>query len=157
MPKQLVFISYSHVDADRDWVRAFVGALRDRGVNVWYDEVEVTVGEALGEAIEKGLRSSDTFVFLMTPESVTRPNVFFEIGVAIGMSKRIVAVVSRDVDLALLPQPLRTRVFLRQASPEETAQELVDRTPTLRAAKKPPGARKAKRRRSKAGSAGSAT
>jgi ABC-type branched-subunit amino acid transport system substrate-binding protein len=120
-----VFLSYSHADADRGWVRAFAESLRKRGVKVWFDEFEVKPGEPLVEAMEQGLRASDSIVFVMTPESVNRPNVFFEIGAAIAGGKRMVAIVSKDLDPSLLPQPLRTRRFLPQGPPEQTADELV--------------------------------
>jgi len=120
-----VFLSYSHADADRGWVRAFAESLRKRGVKVWFDEFEVKPGEPLVEAMEQGLRASDSIVFVMTPESVNRPNVFFEIGAAIAGGKRMVAIVSKDLDPSLLPQPLRTRRFLAQGPPEQTADELV--------------------------------
>ena len=133
MSEPMVFISYSHADADREWVRAFVEALQRRGLKVWYDEFEVSPGESLREALEKGLRGSDVIVFLVTPGSVERANMFFEIGAAVGMGKRVLAIVSKDVDPSLLPQPLRTRRFLAQGSPEETADELVSKTPALQA------------------------
>ena len=79
------------------------------------------------------MRNSDAIVFLMTSESVNRPNVFFEIGAAVGMGKRVIAIVSNDLEPSLLPQPLRTRRFLAQRSPEETADELVSKTPVLQA------------------------
>jgi len=120
-----VFLSYSHADVDREWVRAFAESLRNRGVEVWFDEFEVKPGEPYLEAMEKGLRRSDFIVFVMTTNSVKRPDIFFEIGAAIAGGKRMVAIVSKDVDPSLLPQPLRTRRFLAQGAPEETAEELV--------------------------------
>jgi len=129
-----VFISYSHVDADREWVRAFADSLRKHGVTVWLDEYQVQPGESLREALESGLRGSDVIVFVMTPASVKRANLFFEIGAAVGMGKRVVGIVSRDLDLSLLPQPLRTRKFLIQASPEETANELIEGIAALQGA-----------------------
>lgn len=62
MSEAQVFISYSHADADVAWIRAFADSLRSHGVNVWFDECEVTIGESLSDAIEKELRGSDAIV-----------------------------------------------------------------------------------------------
>jgi predicted nucleotide-binding protein len=123
-----IFLSYSHRDADRAWIRAFADSLQRRGATVWFDEVEIHAGESLREAIEKGLRSSDIVVSLVTPDSVTRPNLFFEIGAAVGMGKRVVAILPKDLDPGLLPDPLRSRRFLLRESPDETAEELLSAT-----------------------------
>jgi TIR domain len=128
MSEQRVFISYSYADADRDWVCAFAESLQHQGAKVWLDELEIPAGESLRDAIEKGLRSSDVIVYIVTPESIKRPNLFFEIGAAVGMGKRVVAVLPRSFEPSQLPQPLRTRRFLLQESPEKTAKELLAKT-----------------------------
>ena len=125
MPKGQVFISYSHADADREWIRAFAESLRRHGAQVWLDEFELRAGEPMREMLEAALRKSDVVVSLITAESVKRPNLFFEIGAALGMGKRVVAILPHDLDPSLVPQPLRTRRYLRRESPEETAVELL--------------------------------
>lgn len=130
-PKMTVFLSYSHADADRKWMRAFAESLERRGVQVWFDEFKVRPGQSLRETIEDGLRGSDVLVPLITPHSVRSAYLFFEIGAAVGMGKRVVAIVSKGLDFSLLPQPLRIRRFLIQASPEETAGQLLSEAPTL--------------------------
>jgi TIR domain len=138
MSERQVFISYSHADADRDWVRTFAESLQQQGVKVWLEELEIPAGEPLRDAIEQGLRSSDIIVHIVTPESLGQPNLFFEIGAAVSMGKRLVAVLPRGFEPSLLPQPLRTRRFLIQESPEKTAKELLAKTI---AEEHPPGKR----------------
>ena len=123
-----VFVSYSHSEADSEWVRQFAQSLEQRGFSVWLDETQMHFGDRFREAIEQGLRGSDIIVSLVTPQSITRPNLFFDLGAALGMGKRVIPIVPKDLDLALLPQPLRGRRFLRQASPEETASALAAET-----------------------------
>src|SRR6266851_10295271 len=96
--KHRVFISYSHNDAD--WARSFAKALAKQGVDVWFDQFEVRAGESLRDALEAGLRSSDVFVTLVDPKFPSKPNLFFELGAAIGMGKRVVAIVPRDFPAA---------------------------------------------------------
>jgi hypothetical protein len=123
MSKQKVFISYSHVDSA--WVREFAQSLGRRGVEVWLDQDKVQIGESLRDAIEKGLRESDLVVALINHESVKRPALFFELGAALGMGKRIVGVVPKEFDASELPQSLRLRRYLVKESPETTADMLV--------------------------------
>jgi TIR domain-containing protein len=128
MSKPKVFISYAYSDADRQWVRDFAQSLKRRGVSVWFDEAQLNVGDPIRDAIEDGLRSSDLLVAIIGPKSAYRPNLLFELGAAIAMGKRVVAVVPSGLDPSLLPEPLRTRRFLVQASPEETASALITET-----------------------------
>jgi len=117
-----VFISYSH--SDPEWTREFAETMVNIGLNVWFDEFNIKAGQSLGEALEKGLRESDIVVLLINSENVNRPNLFFEIGAALGMNKRIIPVVSPNFEAYTLPLPLQRIKFLVQKSPEETAKEL---------------------------------
>jgi len=120
--KLQLFISYSHSDAD--WARSFAQALSKRGFAVWLDQFRVRAGEPLRDALESGLRNSDVFVTLIDAEHPSRPNLFFELGAAIGMGKKIVAIVPKEFPATELPAELRLRRYLTRDSPEETAQEL---------------------------------
>src|SRR4051812_27178027 len=62
MDNRQIFISYSSADAD--WARSFAEALNQRGEKVWFDQFEISLGESLRDALEKGLRASDVFVTL---------------------------------------------------------------------------------------------
>ena len=141
MPKKKqIFISYSHSDADREWIKAFAESLQRGGFTVWLDEWSVRAGESLPESIEDGLRSSDIIVSLITRQSVKQPSLFFELGAAVSMGKRVVAIVSKDVEYSQLPQSLRTRKFLRQSSPEATAKELLSETQSMNSGEEMPEA-----------------
>ena len=123
MDKPSVFISHSI--SDENWVREFANSLEQRGLNVWFDSHSIPLGQSWTEAIEKGLRESNVIVLLVTPDSLKRPNLFFEIGAAMGMGKRLVPVVSKDLDPSALPASLRERRYLLKGSPDVTAQEFV--------------------------------
>jgi hypothetical protein len=125
MSKMRAFISYSHSSADRDWIRAFAEALQREDWDVWLDEWAIPAGQSIQEALEKAIRESDVIVSLIGPQSVRQPWLFFELGAAFGMKKTVVPIVSKDVDFAQLPQPIRSRRFLWQESPEQTAHALV--------------------------------
>lgn len=106
-----VFIS--HTARDTEWARSFAKALKERGVSVWFDEFDVQPGESLREALEAGLRNSDVFVALLDAEAPAKPNLFFELGAAIGMGKKVVPIVPKGI-----------RRYLVRDSPEQTAEEL---------------------------------
>ena len=129
MEKGKIFISHSARDAD--WARSFAQALKQRGVSVWLDEFDVRPGESLREAVEAGLRSSDVLVALLDGEPSSRPNLFFQLGAAIGMGKKVVPIVPQDLDASALPLDIRLRRYLIRDTPEHTAEELSN---TLQAA-----------------------
>ena len=129
MEKRRVFISHSTGDAD--WARSFAQALKERGVSVWFDEFDVQPGESVRDALEAGLRSSDVLVALLDADSPSKPNLFFELGAALGMGKRVVAIVPKGLDPSVLPLDVRLRRYLIRETPEQTAEELSN---TLQAA-----------------------
>lgn len=129
MEKRKVFISHS--SGDVDWARSFAQALKERGVSVWFDEFDVRPGESVRDALEAGLRSSDVLVALLDADSPSKPNLFFELGAALGMGKRVVAIVPKDLDPSALPLDVRLRRYLIRETPEQTAEELSN---TLQAA-----------------------
>jgi hypothetical protein len=123
MNKQ-VFISHS--SADSEWAKSFADALRQHGIRVWLDQSQIKAGESLGEALEAGLRESDVLVAVIDPLTSFRPNLYFELGAAIGMGKRVVPIVPRGLDNSKLPLELRIRRYLVRESPENTAEQLAD-------------------------------
>lgn len=123
MPSDKIFLSYTR--SDEDWARQLAESLKNLGVDVWFDEWSIRAGDNIPDAIEQGLREADAVVLLISPESIQRPNLFFELGAAIGSGKRVVALVPSDLDPADVPAPVRARKYLVKRSPQETARELV--------------------------------
>lgn len=124
-----VFISYSH--SDKEWVRKFAETIVTSGIDVWFDEFNIKPGEPLVESLEKGLRESDAVVLVLNAENMRRPNIFFEIGAALGMNKAIIPVVPAGFEYHKLPLPLQRIKFLIRNSPEETARELTSAVAVL--------------------------
>jgi MTH538 TIR-like domain (DUF1863). len=118
-----IFISYSH--SEHEWAREFAASLVRNGLNVWFDEFNIKAGQLLSDALEKGLRESDAVVLLIDSTNINRPNLFFEIGAALGMNKKIIPIVPEGFEAHKLPLSLQRIKFLVQKSPEETAKELV--------------------------------
>ena len=123
MSKPTVFISYSH--SDSEWVRRFANTLKEQNVAVWLDEWQVAAGESIVEALETGLRASDVIVAVLSSHNIASPNVLFELGFAVGMGKRLIPIVPRGLEISMIPFDLRSRKFLIQGQPDETAHEVI--------------------------------
>lgn len=123
MKAHKVFISYSYEDSE--WVRAFAEALRQQKMDVWLDQWSVAPGESLRSAIEVGLRESDAIIAVVSRSNARNPNVFFELGVALGMGKRLIPIISADLETALIPFDLRVRRYLTMGRPDDIAKKVV--------------------------------
>jgi len=119
-----IFISYSH--RDQEWIKAFTNSLKNQGISSWVDLEKIHLGASVEEAVEQGLRESDLIVALVNSDNLKSPWFLFELGAAFGMKKKLVAIVPEDIDLALVPLPLKRRRYLIKHSPENTAKELVE-------------------------------
>jgi hypothetical protein len=122
-----VFLSYNM--QDRSWVTEFSSALRSAGVTRWFDAHELKAGERWQEAIEGALRDSRVLVLVITPNSFSRPWTFFELGAAVAGHKRIIPVISGDVDLNSLPALVRKFQFVKESSPVEAAKRVAEAIP----------------------------
>ena len=119
-----VFISHSQ--SDKQWVREFAELLEKSGIDVWLDDVEIAVGEPIADKLTEALRSSSSLVLVFGPQSTQTPWLFFELGMALSLGKRVIAVVGRDVSVKELPEPIRERRYLLMESPQETAREVAE-------------------------------
>jgi hypothetical protein len=117
-----VFISHS--SRDQEWVRAFSESLSAHGIQVWVD-YDIQAGKSLVEETERGLRESDTIIFVLTPENVRQPNLIFELGAAVGLGKRVVPILSRGLEPSTLPFPLKQRQGILRDEPHKTAETLL--------------------------------
>jgi len=105
-----VFVSHSH--ADRPLAEALATALRERGVDAWFDKWEVAPGDSLVQKIfEEGLKDCALFIVLLSPASVTSKWVAHELDVAlvrrIEQTTRVVPVVVREAAIPEALKPLR--------------------------------------------------
>src|SRR5205814_7016486 len=66
---QEVFISYSRKDTD--FVRRLDEALKSRGREAWVDWEDIRPTEEWMQAIYAAIDGADTFIFVLTPDSVT--------------------------------------------------------------------------------------
>lgn len=61
-----IFISHASEDKD-EIARPLADALRDRGLNVWFDDFTLTLGDSLSRSIDHGLANSRFGVVILSP------------------------------------------------------------------------------------------
>ncbi len=66
-----VFISHASEDKD-DFVRPLAEALINEGLNVWYDEMTLRIGDSLRQKIDKGLANSRVGLVVLSPSFIKK-------------------------------------------------------------------------------------
>lgn len=130
-----VFISYSRVDSD--FARRLNEALQIQGKRTWFDQESIASGADFQQEIYRGIESSDTFLFILSPESVTSPHCAGEVEHADKHNKRIITILYRDLDVADL-HPILAKIqwlnfHYRENRFEQQLQQLISGLDTDRA------------------------
>jgi len=89
-----VFISYSR--KDKDFVQVLHNALIASKREIWIDWDSIEKGTKWWQEIEKGIEEANTFVFVISPDSVASKVCGDEINHAIRNGKRFLPIVRRD-------------------------------------------------------------
>ena len=66
-----VFISHASEDKD-EIVRPLYEALSNKGLNVWYDEFTLRIGDSLRQKIDKGLSKSRVGLVVLSPSFISK-------------------------------------------------------------------------------------
>lgn len=66
-----VFISHASEDKE-DFVRPLANALINEGLNVWYDEMTLKIGDSLRQKIDKGLANSRVGLVVLSPSFISK-------------------------------------------------------------------------------------
>lgn len=121
----------AHASEDKDRVRPIAEYLMAHGVDVWFDEWEIDLGDSLRQKMEEGLGAMTHFAVVLTETSITKPWVAKEIDVGlvsqVGGKSRFVPLVV-DLDPAKLSPFLQAMLSLKLDSASEAdLKGLVDR------------------------------
>jgi WD40 repeat protein len=90
-----VFISYSR--KDKEFAETLHTALEKSGKDAWIDWQDIPLTSEWWKEIEAGIEGADTFIFVISPDSVASKVCGEEIGHAVKHNKRLFPVVRRDV------------------------------------------------------------
>src|SRR5213596_458237 len=99
-----IFISYAR--ENRDFVHRLNESLTSRGREAWVDWEDIRPTEEFMQAIYGAIEAAETFVFVLTPNSIASTLCGREIAHATAHNKRIVPIVARDVNADTVPEPL---------------------------------------------------
>ncbi|HEX7854968.1 MAG TPA: toll/interleukin-1 receptor domain-containing protein [Sphingobium sp.] len=121
----------AHASEDKARVRPVAEYLMANGVDVWFDEWEIDLGDSLRQKMEDGLGAMTHFVVVLTETSITKPWVAKEIDVGlvqqVGGKSRFVPLLV-DLDPAKLSPFLQAMLFLKiDPASEADLKGLVDR------------------------------
>lgn len=108
-----VFVSYCR--RNKPFVQTLVQALQKRGREVWVDWDSIPSGADWWEEIKLGIEVADTIIFVVSPESLASEVCGRELEHALQHQKRLLPVVCKEVDPALVHPELGkiNWIFLR--------------------------------------------
>ncbi|QZZ18992.1 TIR domain-containing protein [Leptothermofonsia sichuanensis E412] len=89
-----VFISYSR--KDKEFVQQLDAAFRSLGRDPWIDWDDIQPSEDWWQAIETGIEGADTFLFVLSPDSIASQVCQQEIEHAVRHNKRLLPLVWRE-------------------------------------------------------------
>ena len=72
-----VFISYA--SEDQDYADELNAALTSRGLNVWYDQMEIQIGDSIRRSIDNGLRDSNFGVVILSSRFLSKDWTQYEL------------------------------------------------------------------------------
>lgn len=104
MKDQFVFFSYSR--SDSEFVLNLAKELREDGITVWLDQLDIKPGMRWDKSIEKALDKATTVILVLSNASVASDNVMDEVSFAIEEDKTVVPIMLEKCDV-----PFRLRRF----------------------------------------------
>jgi WD40 repeat protein len=90
-----IFISYSR--DDRQFLDRLIAAFKTRQLKPWYDTEAIPKGAKWWKEIEKGIESSEAFLFIITLNALESKVCNWELAHAIRLGKKIIPLLRSDV------------------------------------------------------------
>ena len=126
-----VFISYSRRDSD--FVRRLDSRLRASGQAVWVDWEDIPLSADWWKEIQAGIDGANTFMFIISPDSVTSEVCYNEVEHAVKAGKRFIPILHREITDPDQQQKMHPAIgshnwifFEQEAQFEADVQRLVD-------------------------------
>ncbi len=95
--QQFLFISYAREDGA--FALRLAHSLREAGIAIWLDKLDIPSGARWDTAIQQALNDCASLLVVLSPASVASENVLDEIGFALHKKKHIVPVLFRPCDM----------------------------------------------------------
>jgi hypothetical protein len=127
-----IFISYSR--NDKEFVRRLYDALAERGRDIWVDWEDIPPTEEWEKEIQYAIGAADTFLFVISPDSIASKVCKHEVALAIKKNSRFVPIVRREVRTDEVPEVMTKLnwIFFRQADDFDSAVESLTKALDLR-------------------------
>jgi hypothetical protein len=93
------FISYSRMDSE--FAKRLATDLKNAGVPVWFDQLDIKAGHEWDDSIETALTESDRLILILSPDSVQSRNVRNEITWALDKKKTLFPILIKDCEVPL--------------------------------------------------------
>jgi hypothetical protein len=108
---QCVFLSHS--SHDNEFVRKLAEDLKSQGIQVWFDEWEIKVGDSLNNKIAEGIKSSGWLVIILSQNSVKSAWVRKELNAALEaeLKREQVFILPAIIDDCEIPLFLQDKKF----------------------------------------------
>jgi outer membrane protein assembly factor BamD (BamD/ComL family) len=92
-----IFISYSRTDSR--FVLKLARRLRNSGISIWIDQLDIDPSKNWDEEIEKALKESNRIIPVLSPNSIKSKNFFDEFSYAIENKKQIIPIIIDHCDV----------------------------------------------------------
>ncbi len=111
IPRPRVFVSHS--SKDKVFVRMLVADLQDMGLDVWFDEAELDVGDSIVSRISAAIRDTNYLIVVLSKNSAVSPWVDQELNAALmrQLSNSGMMVLPIRIDDCEVPTLLADRVY----------------------------------------------
>lgn len=122
----------SHASEDKNLVRRLAEALRAGGIDTFFDEWDIRIGDSIRRRIDEGLKNSTHFLIVLSPRSVGKPWVDEELDAAFdrltsdGMPILPVLLDAERLDRSSLPSLLRGKLAFSLSPSLDNVQRLID-------------------------------
>jgi hypothetical protein len=106
-----VFLSYSH--HDKEYARRVIATLMKHNIHFWFDQYDILVGHSLHDKIFEGIRKSDYFLLILTPQSLKSDWVQKELSEALmqEMERKQTYILPLRFERCLLPDSLQNKHY----------------------------------------------
>ena len=98
------FVSYSRRPEETTFVTWLAEKLDARGKLLWIDQSEIEPGTAWRERINRGIRRSRAYIFVISPASAASSECRNEVELAVEENKKILPIIFQSVPDAVLPE-----------------------------------------------------
>ncbi len=122
-----------HAEEDREVLNQIYGSLTRAAQTVWTSWKDIQTGVDYKESIERGIEGASNLVYLLSPAALRSPWCQKEIDYARQLNKRIIPILVKPVDEAMLPPELEKLQFIDLTDNVEDADYLEDEAALLKA------------------------